>query len=141
VTRADLKGIPPDVLAQITTPAGAAQALGSYFKGLEVEHLIVIPFSAALQTLAISVVGIGTADSCPAHMRDIYREAVRHNAVQVVLAHNHPGEMGKPKPSKADLQLTERAKSAGELLGIPLVDHLILAERGQWFSFREAGLL
>jgi DNA repair protein RadC len=70
------------------------------------------------------------------HPREVFRAALREAAAALVLVHNHPS--GDPSPSREDREVTERLSSAGEILGIRVVDHVIVAERG-YHSFREAG--
>lgn len=72
------------------------------------------------------------------HPRDVFREAISHNAAGVVLIHNHPS--GDPTPSLDDKRLTERLSEAGRLLGVMLVDHIIIGD-GVYLSFRDTGLL
>ena len=67
---------------------------------------------------------------------EVYRDAVRHNAVAVVAVHNHPS--GDPTPSSADVALTAELARAGELLGVELLDHLIVGQ-GRWASLRRLG--
>ena len=81
-------------------------------------------------------VSVGTLTASLVHPREVFREAIRAAAAAVLLVHNHPS--GDPSPSEEDRTVTERLVSAGELLGIRVVDHLIVAEGGH-FSFREAG--
>lgn len=68
-------------------------------------------------------------------LREVFREAFKHNADAIIVAHNHPG--GNPTPSKADLQLAAALQSAANLLGIKFLDHLILGlpdcEKGRGF--------
>jgi len=72
------------------------------------------------------------------HPREVFREAVAAGASVLVLFHNHPS--GDPYPSTDDEALTRRMVAAGELMGIEIVDHLILADT-RYYSFKEAGRL
>jgi DNA repair protein RadC len=81
-----------------------------------------------------SVLSIGTLDASIVHPREVFREATRAGAAAIVLFHNHPS--GDPEPSVDDLELTERMVAAGVLMGIPVIDHVILAELRYW-SLRE----
>jgi len=85
------------------------------------------------------MVALGTASSVTVHPRDVFREAVKANAVSVIVAHNHPS--GDVDPSEDDIALTARLKRAGDLLGITLLDHLILAPGGKMCSLSRRGLL
>jgi len=72
------------------------------------------------------------------HPREVFRPALREAAAAVVLVHNHPS--GDPAPSQEDRHITTRLAEVGELLGIPVLDHVVIAERG-WASLRELGAL
>lgn len=77
---------------------------------------------------------MGTVNASIASPRELFLEALRFQAVNIVLVHNHPS--GDPTPSKADVEITERVRLGGELLGIHLLDHIIIGER-TYISFRE----
>lgn len=77
---------------------------------------------------AIHAVHIGTASQSLVGMPDVFKAAILANARGVVLIHNHPS--GSPEPSTDDMELTRRVKESGELLGIPLFDHVIVAAEG-----------
>ena len=70
------------------------------------------------------------------HPRDVFRDAIRLNAGAVILVHNHPS--GVPEPSRDDIELTHRLHEAGQLLGIEVLDHVVVA-KGGCVSLREAG--
>jgi len=70
--------------------------------------------------------------------RLIYKEALNQTAVAIILAHNHPS--GNLKPSKQDIAITEKMKSAGLMLDIKVLDHLIISEHG-YYSFADEGML
>ena len=76
-----------------------------------------------------------TRGTTAVELGEVFREAFKHNADAIIVAHNHPS--GDPKPSKADLHLTSTLKSAAQLLGIKFLDHLILgssdSEEGRAF--------
>ena len=72
------------------------------------------------------------------HPREVFREAASASAAAIVLFHNHPS--GDPTPSPDDLALTTRMVNAGDIMGIDVVDHVILADQ-RYFSLVEAGRL
>ena len=84
------------------------------------------------------LVSQGTLTASLVHPREVFRAAIRRCAAALVLVHNHPS--GDPEPSSEDRQVTERLVRAGEVLGIRVLDHVVVAERG-YHSFREAGAL
>ena len=74
------------------------------------------------------IVSRGTADKTFLHPREIFRQAIRLGAVSVIVAHNHP--RGDPHPSDEDISETKRLRAAGELVGIPLDDHVVIGRNG-----------
>ena len=105
---------------------------------LETEVLIGIALTARLNvrgTLLLSKGGIASAAVTP---RDIFVPLVRLGASSFILAHNHPS--GSPEPSPEDIELTERVAHAGDLLGIQLLDHIIVARSGA-VSLAERGCM
>ena len=84
------------------------------------------------------VLSKGTVNATLITPREIFVEAVRYHAVNLILLHNHPG--GNPSPSKCDREITERIFQAGELLGIHLLDHIIIGDQ-RYVSFKETGIL
>ena len=123
---------------QRLTPAGVADylinQLFSPFDQFPQEELWVLVLNARTIITHEVMVSRGTPDASLAHPGTIYREAIRLNACSIVVTHNHPS--GDPEPSDADLQITTRLRRAGEILGIPLLDHLIVGA-GAWYSLRE----
>lgn len=80
----------------------------------------------------------GTVNASLATPREIYIEALRYQAVSLILVHNHPS--GDPHPSEDDIRLTKRVEEAGKLVGIRLLDHIIIGD-ASYVSFRERGLI
>lgn len=80
----------------------------------------------------------GSISQSLASPREIFLEALKQEAVNVVLLHNHPS--GDPTPSREDIALTSRIAQCGKLLNIPLTDHIIIGDR-KYVSFREQKLL
>lgn len=85
----------------------------------------------------------GLLDTSPVHPREVFREAVRHSAAGVILAHNHPS--GDPTPSKEDIDITRRLADAGKVLGIRVLDHVICGRPSDtspgYVSLREKNLV
>jgi DNA repair protein RadC len=79
-------------------------------------------------------VSVGVLDGSLIHPREVFAAAVRERAAAVILLHNHPS--GDPAPSPEDREVTRRLRSAGGILGIPVLDHVIVGD-GSFFSFRE----
>jgi DNA repair protein RadC len=80
--------------------------------------------------------GRGSVDACPVDPRQVFRAAVMEGASAIVVSHNHPS--GSLEPSAEDDTLTRRLHAAGELLGLPVLDHLIVTDEGH-HSYAAAG--
>jgi DNA repair protein RadC len=84
------------------------------------------------------IISIGSLNASIVHPREVFLPAILHSAASVVLVHNHPS--GDPEPSEEDLSITRRLLEVGELVGIGVLDHVIVAARGT-VSFRARQLL
>jgi len=102
------------------------------------EHLVGLYLDAQNGLLHRETISIGSLNTTRSHPREILYPAVRHLALGFILAHNHPS--GCLEPSSEDVEFTRSVQRAGELIGIELYDHLIVA-RGGYTSLRERGLL
>lgn len=98
------------------------------------ERLIALFFDSKCQLLSDVTMSVGSATATFVSPREIFLTALRCNAVQIVLLHNHPS--GDPNPSEEDDEATARMKDAGNLLGVPLVDHIVLGDHA-YYSYRE----
>lgn len=128
----------PPARLQFVNPRDAAAYLLPQFGARPVEQFGLMMLDTKHRLIRTSIISIGTLDSSPAHPREIFREAASASAAAIVLFHNHPS--GDPMPSRDDVELTRRLVQAGEIMGIDVIDHLILADT-RYFSFREAGRL
>lgn len=106
-----------------------------YFKE---EHFRAIFLDTRNQVINNRDLSIGSLNASIAHPREILRAAITHSAAAFVLVHNHPS--GDPTPSAEDVTLTKRMKEAGELIGIPALDHLVIGD-GVYVSFKERGMM
>lgn len=100
----------------------------------EQEHFLVICLNPQKEVIKKKIVAIGSVGSCNIHQRDVFREAVRSNAAAIIVVHNHPS--GHTDPSDADVKTTENLIKSSEILGIPLLDHIIVGKYS-YFSFLE----
>ena len=101
------------------------------------EAFVVLLLDVKHRVIAEEVVTIGILDGSLIHPREVFKAAVAGSAAGIIVAHNHPS--GDPKPSAQDAEVTKRLRKAGEVLGIPLVDHVIVGSTGAHYSFREGG--
>ena len=121
----------PQVAARIIAPLMADQP---------VEMFAVACLSARNRILAWHIVSRGTRASTPISIPDVFVPAcVTPGTVSLLVAHNHPS--GHPTPSADDVALTARLESAAAVLDFALLDHLIVGQNQQYFSFRASGRL
>jgi len=111
---------------RIQSPAQAADFLVPLFGAYPVERFGVVLLDTGLRVTGTRLVATGSLDSVPTDPRDVFREAVASGAAAVLVFHNHPS--GDPTPSAEDLRLTKRLLSAGRILGVRVIDHLILTD-------------
>ncbi len=129
----------------LNAPALAVAYLQSVSTGLSVEKVWLLTLNVRHRLIKLHAITSGTATQSLLHPREVFREAIRDNAVAFLIAHNHPS--GDPAPSAADIKITRQLREASATLGIELLDHLILGQLPQdpckrgYYSFRESGLL
>lgn len=124
---------------KITSPADAIGLCRKFLEDLPIEHMIVISLNTKNEFDNISRVSMGTLNSSLAHSREIFKLAVKSNANSILIAHNHPS--GNPEPSSEDIAVSRKLKKAGEILGIPLLDHIIIGDEDQYVSLKDRGIL
>lgn len=135
------KGVEYDEAARMNDPtriAGMARKLILLDRMAE-EHIYMLALNSVCGVTGIFLVSKGTVGCSITSPREIYIRALAIGAVKIVLLHNHPS--GSVFPSSDDLRLTERVKSAGELVGILLADHIIIGPGGAYLSFCEQKIL
>lgn len=120
----------------IRSPADVQRHFRGRLRDLRRESFHVLLLDGRHRLITTEEVSVGTLTASLVHPREVFRDAIRNAAAALVLVHNHPS--GDPSPSAEDRSVTERLRSAGLLLGIRVLDHVIVAESG-YFSFRETG--
>lgn len=122
----------------LSSSRAVVQALRSRLAAETREHLLAIALDAKNRPIAELSIAVGGLSACVVQPTDVFRALLREAAASVILVHNHPS--GDPEPSAEDIALTDRLCQAGELLGIAVLDHIVIAREG-YFSFLDAGLL
>lgn len=102
------------------------------------EHFLAVTLNGGHDIIQIHVVSVGTLNRTLIHPREIFNEAIRENAAALILCHNHPS--GRTEPSKDDIETTKNLIEASEIMGIPILDHVII-DKESYYSFMEHGLL
>ncbi len=115
-------------LKEIRGPDDVVAFVGPKLRREQREHFLVLLLNARHEAIARETVSIGSLNASVVHPREVFKPAVMQSAASIVLVHNHPS--GDPEPSEEDLAITKRLVQAGELLGIAVLDHVIVASRG-----------
>ncbi|HET7216942.1 MAG TPA: DNA repair protein RadC [Vicinamibacterales bacterium] len=123
---------------QVTGPRAVAELLLPLYGNRTVEQFGVVLLDTKHRVMRTTVVTVGTLDASIVHPREIFREATAGGAAAIVVFHNHPS--GDPEPSEDDVALTRRLIAAGELMGIDVIDHVILANV-RYCSMKEQGYI
>lgn len=121
---------------RLITPRQMATYLLPQYGSAAVEQFGIVMLDTRQRVIRIKIVSVGSLDSTVVHPREVFREAASASAAGIVLFHNHPS--GDPTPSPDDFVLTTRMVNAGDIMGIDVLDHVILADQ-RYFSLVEAG--
>lgn len=122
----------------LNSPEAVVSYCRAALEGLPHEVFDVIYLSAKNRVLSRERLAEGTIDQAAVYPRKVVTRALAANAAGLVFVHNHPS--GDPEPSPEDRRLTQRLRDAAQLVGIPVLDHIIIGN-GRHVSFREKGLL
>lgn len=101
------------------------------------ECFCILAMNAKQRLIEKHIVSLGTLTSALVHPREVFRCLLMCSAASVILVHNHPS--GDPTPSAEDIKITRQLVSAGEIMGIKVLDHVILGDTAM--SLRESGLV
>jgi len=102
------------------------------------EHFLALHLNTRHVIVREELVSVGSLSASIVHPREVFRTAILESSASLILVHNHPS--GDPTPSDDDIQITLRLAEVGDLVGIPVVDHVVLGD-GAYYSFRESKLL
>ncbi|OPZ83649.1 MAG: hypothetical protein BWY76_02180 [bacterium ADurb.Bin429] len=122
----------------ITSPQHAYELLRDQLEDRDREVVIAIFLNTRNAAIGIHTVSIGSLNSALLHPRETFRAAILAGAAAIILGHCHPS--GTPDHSREDIAISVRLKEVGELIGIPLIDHIVVGD-GQFVSLRERGVL
>jgi DNA repair protein RadC len=124
-------------IVRAVNPRDVFKVVKRYAKSAQ-EQFILVTLNSVKDILSVSIVSIGLANKTLVHPREVFHRAIRDMAQAVIICHNHPS--GNCAPSDEDLAITAQLKSAGEILGIPLLDHIIFTKT-DYNSLCESGVL
>ncbi len=120
---------------RISTPADIIP-LVQHYADRKQEHFICISINGANEVIKSRIVSVGLVNKTQVHPREVFADPITDRASAIIVAHNHPA--GSLEPSSEDKEITSQLKSAGETLGIRLLDHIIFNHKG-YYSFLENG--
>jgi len=123
---------------RVKSPQDGYILIKGFLEDKDREHFIMVALNTKNEPVSINVCHIGSLNSSIVHPREIMKVAILSNAASILVAHNHPS--GSVTPSIEDIQVTERLKQAGELMGIELLDHLIIGDNS-YLSLKEKGYI
>jgi len=126
-----------DSSQRLSTPHEAAAVLTALLSEEAVEVFGMLCLTTTHRLDAYYEVSRGSLDATIVHPRDVFKVALIANTAAVIFGHNHPS--GDPSPSPTDRELTRRLVSAGTLLGVDVLDHIVVGYDGRYFSFKETG--
>lgn len=119
------RGKVPDA---IRGPEDIVKLIGRRFRKADREHFLVVLLNARHEAIGWHTVSVGSLNASIVHPREVFKPAILSSSASVILVHNHPS--GDAEPSEEDLAITKRLVKAGELLGIAVLDHVVVASRG-----------
>lgn len=123
---------------KLLTPQAVANYYMQEMRHLSREQIILVMLDSKSKILKDMIISTGTVNASILAPREIYLNALKYGAVNIILLHNHPS--GDPTPSKEDINSTRRMKEAGNLVGIKLIDHIIIGDN-RFISLKEMGIL
>jgi DNA repair protein RadC len=122
---------------RIESPEDVVNLLGVEMAGLAQEQLRVVIMDTKHRVITTKMVYQGTANAATVRAAEVFRDAVKLNATNIALVHNHPS--GDPTPSSADIAVTTNIVEAGKHLDIGVLDHIIIGQ-GRHVSLKRMGL-
>lgn len=123
---------------QILSSKEASVVLENSLRGLNKEHFVILMLNTKNYLLGLETISIGSLNSSIVHPRELFKSAINKSAAAIILAHNHPS--GDATPSKEDIEVTNRIRSGGQLLGIEVIDHIIIGDNS-YYSFKEEKMI
>ena len=121
----------------VKTPEEVISVVRGKLKNKKREHFLALFLDTRNQLIKMTEVSVGSLDTSIVHPREVFKEAIAASAAAVIFAHNHPS--GDPTASQDDIKLTKRLVSAGEIVGIDVLDHLIIGDN-EFVSLKREGL-
>lgn len=123
---------------RITSAKSAAEYVMEDMRYLKKEYLKLIMLNSKNVVISVKHISVGSLNSSIVHPREVFLEAIKNSSASIIICHNHPS--GDPTPSKEDINITNRLKECGKILGIEVLDHIIIGN-GIYVSLKERAFL
>ena len=124
----------------LNTPERVAMVLLNVLADVDRECFVMIGLDTKNKVIGANIVSQGTLNASLVHPREVFKAAILMNAASIVIGHNHPS--GDAKPSSEDIKITKRLVKAGEILDIPVIDHVVIGDgTADYVSFKEDELI
>ena len=124
---------------RIRSAYDAVDVMAKELQKYDRELFCILNLQTSGKVINMNVVSMGTLNTAVVSPREVFKTAILSNAASILLAHNHPS--GECSPSKEDMQVTKRLIECGNLIDIPVTDHIITGWGETYYSFREHGQL
>lgn len=121
---------------EVCTPKKVVDLVSRLVMNMDRECLIVISIDSNCKPVGVEIVSIGTLNKTLVEAREVFKHSILCCSAAIILAHTHPS--GSVKPSKEDWKVTKKLRKAGELLGIEVLDHIIIADDNNYLSMAES---
>lgn len=122
----------------IRTPSDVHNLLAMELSFASKELFICLFLNTKNHVIEKEIISVGTLNASLVHPREVFRAAIKRNSASIICAHNHPS--GDPTQSLEDVEMTKRLVSAGEIIGISVLDHVIIGGH-RFLSLREGGFM
>lgn len=122
----------------IKSPKDAEKLGRMFLENADREKFMICCLNTKNEPTVINIVSVGSINKSIVHPREVFKTAILSNAASIVMFHNHPS--GDIEPSNEDVDITNRLKKCGDIIGINVMDHIIIGDN-QYCSFKEKGLL
>ncbi|MFO7815815.1 MAG: DNA repair protein RadC [Halanaerobiales bacterium] len=121
----------------LNSSSDVASLMMSELRHLKQEHLYVIMMDVKNKMIAKELITKGGLSSSVVHPREVFKIAIKKSSASIIVVHNHPS--GDPTPSQNDIDVSKSLLSAGQILGIEVLDHIIIGD-GKYISLKERNL-
>ncbi len=121
----------------VRTPEEVVGVVGGRLRGKNKEHLLALLLDTRSRLIKLAEISVGSLDASIVHPREVFKEAVAASAASIIFVHNHPS--GDTTPSEDDIKLSKRLTEAGEIMGVDVLDHIVVAGKS-YLSLKRQGL-